>query len=427
MSKIKKSTKEIQKEIFSLVDEYFLLKEKEESTKLFPLVIPPYNSDEVKEAIDSLLSTYVTMGKKCYQFEDDFAKYIGLKYGLFVNSGSSANLIALSILSSPLVHNPICPGDEVITSAVTWSTTVFPIYDIGATPVFVDSNPDTMTMDVQQIEEAISEKTKAIMPVHLLGNPCDMEKIMSLAKKYNLYVIEDCCEAHGSTFKNKMIGSFGHISTFSFFFSHHISTIEGGMVLTDNPLFNKIGQSLRAHGWIRERSDKEDFIKKYPKFDSRFLFVQRGYNLRPTELQGAFGIHQLPKLEKFIDARIKAAQYFNEKLKKYEEFLILPKFFKESKQSWFGFAIIVKDNAPFSKQELYDFLEKNDIETRQIMGGNFVEQPVMKSLPYRTITDLRNSEFIFQNGIFIGLHNKFDIKRCEKVIEIFNSFLSRFL
>ena len=426
MQENKKSKEKIQNEIFSLIDKYFELNGESESEKLFPLVVPPFNSEEVKEALESLLSTYVTMGKKCYQFEADFAKYIGVKHGLFVNSGSSANLIALSILSSPAIENPILPEDEVITSAVTWSTTVFPILDIGAIPVFVDSDPETLTMDVQQIENAITEKTRAIMPVHLLGNPCDMESIMEIANKHQLYVIEDSCEAHGAMIKDKMIGSFGHLSTFSFFFSHHISTIEGGIVLTDNPLYMKIGQSLRAHGWVRERSDKDEIAKEFPKFDSRFLFVHKGYNFRPTEIQGAFGIHQLPKLEKFIEARIEAAHFLIKHLKKYEKYLILPKIFENARQSWFGFAIIVKENSPFTNRELSIYLEDKGIETRQIMGGNFVEQPVMDILPHKTINELPNSQFIFHNGIFIGLHNKIDIKRLEKVVEIFGEFFLQF-
>lgn len=421
-----KSKAEIKEEIFALVDQYFNLQEREEDSRIFPLVVPPYSSEEVKEALDSLLSTYVTMGKKCYQFESDFAEYIGTKHGLFVNSGSSANLIALSILASPSIENSIKPGDEVITSAITWSTTVFPIFDVNAIPVFVDSNPKTMTMDVDQIEKAISDKTKVIMPVHLLGNPCDMEKIMEIAKDHDLYVIEDCCEAHGAKIGNKMVGSFGHISTFSFFFSHHITTIEGGMVLTDNPDFLKIGKSLRAHGWIRERKDRDVLAKKHASIDPRFLFVQRGYNFRPTEIQGAFGIHQLPKLNSFINARKKAAEFLLKFLSKYSKNLLLPPIVDKGVQSWFGFAIIVKDSAPFTCKELSTHLEKNGIDTRQIMGGNFVEQPVMKSLPYRTINNLPNSQFIFRNGLFIGLHNKLDYSRLEKVVSIFEEFLKRY-
>lgn len=419
------SLEEIRRKIFTLIDSYFQLKSTEEDTNSYPLVIPPFGSDEIKEAVDSFLSTYVTMGKKCTQFETDFAKYIGVKHGLFVNSGSSANLIALSILSSPAIPNPIKPGDEIITSALTWSTTVFPIYDIGAVPVFLDSDPNTMTMDLNQIEKVIKDKTRAIMPVHLLGTPCDIEKIMEIANQYGLYVIEDCCEAHGAKVGDRMVGSFGHLSTFSFFFSHHISTIEGGMVLKNNSEFFEIGKSLRAHGWIRERCDRDSIAEKYPEYDPRFLFVHKGYNVRPTEIQGAFGIQQLPKLERFIEARVRAVEYLIGQLTKYREYLILPKIIEGVRQSWFGFAIIVKANAPFTRKELSAYLEDYGIETRPIMGGNFVEQPVMNSyFSYRTSNSLSESGFIFHNGIFLGLHNKLDYSRLNRIIKVFNKFFS---
>lgn len=418
------SSEVISEKIFKLVDEFFELKEKQEEIKNFPLVVPSYGAEEVKESINSLLTTYVTMGKKCQQFENDFAKYLGVKHGLFVNSGSTANLIALSILSSPNLKDPIKPGDEIITPAVTWSTTVFPIYDINAVPVFIDIDPNNFTINIEQLKLAITEKTKAIMPVHLLGNPCDMKAIMEIAEEHSLYVIEDCCEAHGAKIGNRMVGSFGHLSTFSFFFSHHISTIEGGLVLSNNSEFIDIGKSLRAHGWIRERSDKKAIEKNYANRDSRFLFIHKGYNVRPTEIQGAFGIHQLPKLEGFVNARIEAARYLIKNLSKYSEQLILPKFLKDTRQSWFGFSIVVKENANFTKKELSNYLEEHGIETRPIMGGNFVEQPVMQSLPHKTVSSLENSKLVFQNGLFIGLHHKLDNKKLAQIIKIFDKFFS---
>ncbi|MBD3196374.1 MAG: aminotransferase class I/II-fold pyridoxal phosphate-dependent enzyme [Candidatus Lokiarchaeota archaeon] len=422
---IRRKKENIKKEIGKLIDKYHYLNESrpnDKKTFSYPLVVPTYGPEEIKEALDSLLSTYVTMGDKCKEFEKIFSTYVDMNYGLFVNSGSSANLIALSILKSPEIDNPIKNGDEIITPAVTWSTTVFPIYNIDAIPVFIDTNPNTMTLDVDQIEDAITSKTKAILPVHLLGNPCDMEKIMNIAREHNLYVIEDCCEAHGAIFNNKKIGSFGNLSTFSFFFSHHISTIEGGMVLSNNQSFIEIGKSIRAHGWVRERSDKENFITRYPKYDPRFLFVHRGYNLRPTEIQGAFGIHQMEKLDKFVSIRANAAKFLIDKLKKYEQYLILPKVLENSKQSWFGFSIIVKKKAPFTRREFITYLEDNNIETRPIMGGNFVRQPVLDSQEYRIINDLSNSQLIFENGIFIGLNHESTKNKLKKIIQILDKF-----
>ncbi|MHA1976674.1 MAG: DegT/DnrJ/EryC1/StrS family aminotransferase [Candidatus Hodarchaeales archaeon] len=425
MKQEEKTLSELKSQIDVLIDSYFHQNLKEIENH-YPLVSPSFGSTEVKEAVDSLLSTYVTMGKKCSQFERDFAKYINTKYSIFVNSGSTANLIALSILTSPDIINPLKPGDEIITSAVTWSTTVFPIYDVGAIPVFVDTDPETMTMNTDQLKEAISDKTKVIMPVHLLGNPCDMKSIMSLATEHNLYVIEDCCEAHGTKLGNRMIGSFGDLSTFSFFFSHHISTIEGGMVLTNNFKFLQIGRSLRAHGWVREREDKMAIMNQNPTIDPRFLFVHKGFNVRPTEIQGAFGIHQLPKLETFIEARIKAAHFLIDQLTKFNKFLILPTFLKDSRQSWFGFPIIVKEDSPFTRSDLINFLENHKIETRPIMGGNFVEQPVMEGLEYKTTNSLPHSHFIFHHGIFLGLHNNYNHKILEYVVTVFNEFFLPF-
>lgn len=417
---------EIQRKIMKLIDKYYELDIKETENKetfSYPLVVPTFGSEEVKEALDSLLSSYVTMGKKCQRFESDFSKYIGTKHGLLVNSGSSANLIALSILSSPEINNPIKPGDEIITPAITWSTTVFPIYNIGAIPVFIDCDPTSMTIDIDQIEKAISSKTKAIMPVHLLGNPCNMEKIMEIAHENNLYVIEDCCEAHGAKIGDKMVGSYGDLSTFSFFFSHHISTIEGGILLSNNDSFINIGKSVRAHGWIRERTDKQEFINKYSNYDPRFLFVHSGYNLRPTEIQGAFGIHQLPKLNEFVSIRTAAAHFLIENLKKFDNYLILPKFLKNLQQSWFGFAIIVKKDAPFTRKEFSHYLEEHGVENRPIMGGNFVKQPVSKSQRYRTINNLPNSQLIFENGIFLGLNHRSTKELLRKVIKICHTFI----
>jgi len=425
--RVEDKKKEIKKEINELIEKYFSLDKKNRELIgefSYPLVVPTYGSDEVKEALDSLLSTYVTMGEKCKVFENKFSEYVGMNHGLFVNSGSSANLIALSILNSPEVDDPIKKGDEIITPALTWSTTVFPIYNIDAIPVFIDIDPNTMTLDVDQIEDAITSKTKAILPVHLLGNPCEMEKIMEIAREKNLYVIEDCCEAHGAMRHNKKIGSFGDISTFSFFFSHHISTIEGGMVLSNDQSLIEIGKSIRAHGWVRERSDKENFIKRYPKYDPRFLFVHSGYNLRPTEIQGAFGIHQIEKLDRFVSIRADAAKYLIDNLKKYEQFLILPKVLENSQQSWFGFPMTVKKEAPFTRNQLSDYLEENNIETRPIMGGNFVNQPVLDSQNYRTVNDLSNSQLIFENGIFIGLNHKSTQNKLKKIIQIVDSFFN---
>ena len=263
-----------------------------------PLAIPPYSWQEVCEALDSMLSMQTTMGKKVKKFEESFAKYIGSKYAIMVNSGSSANLLALSVLSNPSFGSGIIKkGDEIITPATTWVTTVYPIVSIGAKPVFVDIEMGTYNIDTQKIEKAITKKTKAIMLVHLLGYPCNMTQIKNIAKKHNLLLIEDTCESHGAEFNGKKVGSFGDLSTFSFFASHHITTMEGGMLVTNNPKIYELGKSIRTFGWTRDLKNKKTLEKKYSNIDTRYLFLNMGFNMRPTEIQGAFGIHQIKKLD----------------------------------------------------------------------------------------------------------------------------------
>src|SRR5713226_4171616 len=287
-----------------------------------PLNIPGFGWEEVWESVETLLSTQVTMGKKVQQFETMFAEYVGVKHAVMVNSGSSANLLALSILTNPLQPKRIQPGDEVITPAVTWATTVWPILNVGLVPVLVDVDLTNFNLVAEEVEKAITPRTRAIMVVHLLGNPCDMAKIGSIARRHELYVIEDSCEAHGAEFRGRKVGSFGDLATFSFYFSHHISTIEGGMVLTNNDDYAELARSLRVFGWIRDLRDKDVIASDHPGIDPRFLFANIGYNLRPTEIQGAFGIHQIAKLERFIATRRDNARYWNEKMGSFDHLLV---------------------------------------------------------------------------------------------------------
>ncbi|MDD5145717.1 MAG: DegT/DnrJ/EryC1/StrS family aminotransferase [Candidatus Pacebacteria bacterium] len=416
----------IQKKINNLVKEYFSLpKEEIVSNKLkIPLNIPTFGADEVNEAIDSLLSTYVTMNEKVYKFEEMFASYLGVKYAVMVNSGSSANLIALSVLSNPITKNHIKPGDEVIIPAVTWSTTAFPIINIGAVPVLVDINLNNFNINADLIEKAITKKTKAIMPVHLLGNPANMPKILKIAKKHNLFVIEDSCESHGAEISGKKVGTFGDMGTFSFFFSHHISTMEGGMVVTNNEKYAELAKTLRAHGWIRELKDRGKIAKKYPKFDKSYLFVNMGYNLRPTALQGGFGIHQIGKLENIIKIRRKNADFWINKLSKYNKYLILPEKKEKTgeRRVWFGFPLIIKETSGFSTKEMTDFLRQKGIENRPIMAGNLDEQPGMKLFKYKVSGNLKNSEFVMDSAFFFANHQGIGDKERRYVVDCIDKF-----
>jgi CDP-6-deoxy-D-xylo-4-hexulose-3-dehydrase len=389
-----------------------------------PLAIPPYSWEEVCEALDSMLSMKTTMGEKVRKFEESFAKYIGTKYGIMVNSGSSANLLALSILSNPMFGSDrIKPGDEIITPAVTWATTVYPIANVGAKPVFVDVNLRTYNIDADKIEQAITKKTKAIMPVHLLGYPSDMRKIKKLANKYDLYIIEDSCEAHGAEYFGKKVGSFGDIGTFSFFASHHITTMEGGMVVTNNKEIYEIGKAIRAFGWVRDLASRAKYKRRFAAIDSRFLFINTGYNLRPTEVQGAFGMHQIKKLDGLIRVRIKTAQYWKRRLAPYSKYIMLPPDAKDFKNVYMTYPITVIKNGYFDKDDLVSYLEKRGVETRPVMAGNMVRQPVMKYIQHGVSGRLINSEYITENSFLIGNHQGIDEKKRKYVADVMIKFL----
>lgn len=384
-----------------------------------PLSLPTYGAAEVVEALDSLMSTWVTMGAKVKAFEEMFADHIGRKHAIMVNSGSSANLLALSALG-------LQPDDEVITPALTWATTVWPIVQVGAVPVLVDVDRRTYNISPDAIRAAITTKTKAIMPVHVLGNPYDMA-VQDIAGWYNLAVIEDTCESLGAAWREYKVGSWGTLSTFSFYFSHHISTIEGGMVVTGDDELADMCRSQRSHGWMRDLSNKAEVAARYPHIDDRFLFPHTGYNVRPTEIQGAFGIHQLPKLKGLVEARRANAGYLNKALAPYEEWLMLPHETLHTRHSYMGYPITVKEGAPFTKTELVQHLEGKGLATRPLLAGNIVNQPAMKQLHYRIHGSLQNAQYIHDNGFYIGPHQGIGQAEREAIVEYFSEFLSQFV
>ena len=388
---------------------------------------PTYGFAEVNEALDSLLSTWVTMGKKVKKFENSFGRYIGSKYSVMVNSGSSANLLALSILTNPKFSKRIEAGSEVLTPAVTWATTLFPIVNVNLVPSIIDVGLEDFNLDVDKLRKSITKKTKAIMPVHLLGNPANMKEIIDIAKEYDLFVIEDSCEAHGAEFNNKKIGSFGDISTFSFFLSHHISTIEGGMLLTKNEEIFELAKSMRIFGSIRDQKNKKQIAKKNPELDPRFLFDSLGYNIRPTEIQGAFGIHQIKKLEKFIKIRTSNANFWNKKLAKFSNYLLLHSQRPNTRHAWFAYPITVRSPAPFSRDQLVNFLEKKNIETRPIMAGDITKQPAINLVKKKINRPLNNSKIIHSNSFFIGVHQGIGKIQRDYVVSVFEEFMSRWL
>ena len=389
-----------------------------------PLAAPSFSYDEVEDALDSMLTTWVTMGKKVNSFENKFQEYVDSKNAIMVNSGSSANLLALSTITNPLFENKIEKGSSIITPAVTWATTVSPIVNVGCKPLFVDVDLDTLCINTDLLEESISKDTSAIMPVHLMGHPCDMKKISNIAQQKDLRLIEDSCEAHGASQEGKKVGTFGDIGTFSFFMSHHITTMVGGMLVTDNEEIAEIAKSLRTFGWTREMKKKDEINSKYSDVDPRFLFINLGYNLRPTELQGAFGRHQIKKLDSLIQHRRETARYWNERLMKYSDNLLLPTRNLEN-HVFFGYAITITENAPFSRKKMTDFLESKGIETRPIMSGNFTEQPVSKLLQWEKYGELKNSKLIMRNSFFIGNHLQILEKEKEYVADTFDEFFKQ--
>jgi dTDP-4-amino-4,6-dideoxygalactose transaminase len=390
-----------------------------------PLHVPSYGADEVNEAIDSLLSTRVTMGDKVRRFEQLWAEYLGVAEAVMVNSGSSANLIAVSALVNSAFPRPLVPGDEVIVPAVAWSTTYFPLVNVGLVPVLVDVDLDTFTIDPEAAARAIGPRTRALLPVHLLGNACDMRALGALSERHGLVVIEDSCEAHGARFEGKPVGTFGTMGMFSFYFSHHISTIEGGMVVTDDPALADLARMLRAHGWIRD-------VKRRPSIaeapiDERFLFVNLGYNLRPTELQGAFGIHQMPRLEPYIKLRRDNVEYWNAALRRHARWLreCRGRDSAGSRSVWFGYPISVRPEAPFSRDELVRFLEKRGIATRPIMAGNFRDQPAIRLFPHRIAGSLERAELVMRQSFFIGNHHAITEPDRAYVVTCLDEFMTK--
>lgn len=421
----------LQKDLNNNIKHFFSDKKKQEKRKfeygktLIPLSIPTFNHEEVVESTQSLLSTFVTMGDKVREFERLFSKYLKIKSSVLVTNASAANLLALSVLTNPSIKNYLKPGDEIITPALTFATTVYPILDVGCVPVLCDIDLETLNIDEKKIEKLITKKTKALMPVHLLGNPCKIDVIKKIAKKHNLFLIEDAADSSGAEYHGKKVGTFGDLSTFSFFYTHIMTTIEGGMLCSNNDKFAELGKSKRAFGWIRDLKDKKKIEKKYKNIDPRFLFVTRGYNFKPTEIQGAFGIHQVKKLNSFVEARRKNANYWYKTLKKYKDFFITICEQPNTKSAWYGFPIIVQKKAPFKKQKLIDFLNKKGVQTRPILSGNIAQQPVAKEFFFKK-GNLKNAEFVNDYSFWIGNHHGIGERERKAVTSYFDEFMSEY-
>jgi CDP-6-deoxy-D-xylo-4-hexulose-3-dehydrase len=393
-----------------------------------------FDEDDVATLVDSSLDFWLTSGRFAREFERGLARFVGVREAVLCNSGSSANLLALSALTSPkLGERALKPGDEVITLAAGFPTTLNPIIQNRLVPVFVDVELGTYDVDIRQLEAAIGPKTRAIMIAHTLGNPFDLEAVKDLADRHKLWLVEDNCDALGSTYKGRMTGTFGHVATLSFYPAHHITMGEGGAVLTESPQLRVLIESFRDWGrdcWCNPGKDNtcgkrfEWSLGDLPcGYDHKYIYSHVGYNLKATDMQAAVGLAQLKKLRGFIDARKRNWRKLREALRPYEDVLLLPEPTPGSDPSWFGFAITVRNNAPFTRAEITGWLEESKIATRLLFGGDLTRQPAYRDVPHRIAGDLRNTEVIVNDTFWIGVYPGLTEPMLDYVIERFHQFM----
>lgn len=405
------------------------LESKKNSSTTLTLSEPVFNHKEIISSIDSIINLNLSQGKKVKTFEKNYSRYIGTKYGIAVNSGSSANLIAIAALIETF---NIKKGDEVIIPAATFATVAMPIIQLGLVPVYVDVSKENLNIDPKKIEKSISKKTKILMIVHTLGLACDMKAINKIVKKHKLILFEDCCEAHGSMFNNKKVGSFGHISAFSFFVAHNMTTGEGGMILTNNSKLDLICRSIREFGRINFNSKNiksrwftDDRFKNY---DKRYIFQRLGYNMRMTEINASFGIEQLKKLDKFNAIRIKNAKYLNDNFKKFNlnNYFNLYVNFPKLEHTYYGFPILIKEPCKFSRYQLISFLEENNVQTRPLFAGNLPDQPGLRKMPKKIRSKLSNTLILKENLFFIGVHPMISKRTFDRFINLMVNFTNNY-
>jgi CDP-4-dehydro-6-deoxyglucose reductase, E1 len=393
-----------------------------------------FDKDELINLVDASLDLFLTASRYSDKFEADFADYFGLSNAFIVNSGSSANLVALTALTSPkLGDRKLLPGDEVITVAAGFPTTLAPIVQNQLVPVFVDVNLGDYTAIPDQVAEAIGSKTRAIAMAHTMGVPFDLDRVMRLAKENNLWVVEDNCDALGSRYHGQLTGTFGDIATVSFYPAHHITMGEGGAVITNNDLLARISRSLRD--WGRDcycaGGENNTCGKRFNQqfgtlpygYDHKYVYAHVGYNLKATDMQAAVGLAQLAKLENFITRRRENFKKIKDILLPYEDRLILPLPTPNSDPSWFGFTMTVREDAGFTRNDLVRFLENNRIETRNLFSGNLLRQPAFHDIKHRVVGDLRNTEIITERTFFIGVYPGIEDAQLEYIAGVFKRFM----
>jgi CDP-6-deoxy-D-xylo-4-hexulose-3-dehydrase len=427
----------LRQQILDLTAQYFAeafpAAEFQPGTTPVPVSGKVIDANDVSAVVDSALDAWFTTGRFAEEFERKLARFVGVRSAALVNSGSSANLVALSTLTSPkLGDRRLKPGDEVITVAAGFPTTINPIIQNRLVPVFVDVTLPTYEIDVTQLEAARSEKTRAIMVAHTLGNAFDLDAVTAFARKHGLWFVEDCCDALGTTWKGRRVGTFGDIATVSFYPAHHITMGEGGAVLTDAPNLKVIIESFRDWGrdcWCdpgKENTCGKRFdwqLGSLPcGYDHKYIYSHVGYNLKATDMQAALGVSQLTKLPDFIERRKQNFQYLLKGLAPLQDYLLLPEATPESDPSWFGYLIGVRESAPFSRQDLVRALEAKKIGTRLLFGGNLLRQPAYEGCEFRSVGDLKNTDFIMNNVFWIGVYPGLTEKMLDFVINTITDF-----
>jgi len=396
-----------------------------------------FDEKEIINLVDSALEFWLTTGRFAERFEKEFANFLGLRFCSLTNSGSSANLLALSALTSPkLGDKKVESGGEVITTACGFPTTLNPIIQNNLVPVFIDVELGNYNIKAADIEKALSEKTKVIFIPHTLGNPANLNKIIKIVEKYKLWFIEDNCDALGSRYNDKYTGTFGHISTFSFYPAHHITMGEGGAVCTNDLLLKNIINSFRDWGrdcWCDPGCDNscgKRFMQEFGElpfgYDHKYVYSHIGYNLKLTDMQAAIGVEQLKKLPNFIEKRKQNFDFLYNFLKIYEKYILLPKWEKTADVSWFGFPILVKKEAPFSRNEIVNYLEENKIATRMLFGGNLLKQPAYVGIQYRVIDNLENTDLVMNNLFWIGVYPDIINDELEYIVKIFSNYFEMY-
>ena len=400
-----------------------------------PVTGKVFGQEEISSAVEASLDFWLTSGPYTEEFESRFAKTVGMRHAFMVNSGSSANLLALSSLTSPAHgERALKPGDEVITVAAGFPTTVTPILQNGLVPVYVDVDPETYVAIDEQVDAAVSSKTKAIMMAHTLGNPINLDHVQALVKKHNLWLIEDSCDGLGGTYRGQQLGTFGDLSTFSFYPAHHITTGEGGAVLIKKVAHKRIVESFRDWGrdcWCPPGCDNT-CLKRYewtlgelPEgYDHKYTYSHLGYNLKSGDIQAAIGLAQLDRLESFIQLRRRNWAYLSNGLKDLEEFFVLPKVTEHSEPSWFGFALTVKPNSPKTRNQIVQELNEKKIGTRLLFGGNLLRQPAFIGTPRRVIGDMKHTDRVMNGTFWIGVWPGLTIEMLDYMIDALREVLT---